>query len=461
MKAIRAVEAESDVRDVIQSQGNSHSQRQLLANPWCENHFPKLYNSSMSISTKSKLIWTLLCLLLPIVGFILYVQWTMSWDHSIGIFPFYKEIHDNISAGKIPWRDFDVEYPPLATYFLLGPVAFIKGLTSEQITIGRGLWSLLLTLFAVFHISKRELEIREIPIASLCLGLTVLLTKNLYFLVFDWLPMCLIVLALQPINKVNLSRAFLALGAFTKVVPGFIYFWLPFPRKDALKSHAVFIALLAAHVLFALIALPGTLFAIQYHSKRPIDAYSIYGTIAMTLDKLHLSSEKIQLLFGTESMVGPVSKILTTVSTVITLGIFIWLFQKYRKINITGDENRLAYGWLFGIATIMAYTTFGKLGQVNYCFWLSACVSVLAIVKPLPNRDLVLISTLSLILVCASVLDGRYQIDMLAGIISWKIILVGYAKFVLQVILLAFAMKQIFLASKENLKSNANLTTAT
>lgn len=374
----------------------------------------------------------MICLILPCLSFANYLRWIFHYDLQLGIFHYYQEFYEHSTRGQLPWIHYDLEYPPLSIPFIFGPVLLMKGLSMIQVTILRGVWSLVITLFAIYQLVAYELKVRKIPFASLTVGSSLLASGALYFMVYDWIPMCLILLAFVLRNESAKSKVastlLLVVGLFTKLVPGLIYPWVTQGKANDpwWKRHGILIAFVAFHVVYGLINLKGTMWAIQYHVQRPIDAYGIYGVITMLLGRLGISPEKVITLNLTEEMAGPVSAIFQKLSTLVFLALVIFTFIRYRRTEKTLEDR-----WIAGILTVVAFTLFGKLGQANYCFWVVASAVVLGLFPSTTSKQLWTLGLCSVGFCVFATMQGKTSPHLLDPVVPLSVILFGLLKFLL------------------------------
>ena len=221
------------------------------------------------------------------------------WYHStpqIVDTPTYEHYGDAIAAGSVPYRDFQLEYPPAALLPFVAPELTARrgDLASythafERWMAGAGVLLTLLTAAALMALGATPLRAAAglllVAASPLLLG-TVVLTR------FDLWVAALTAAALAALLLGREELGALALGAAiaTKLYPallvpvGVIWIWRLHDRRRALRWTALVAATCAAVFLpFAAIA-PGGVghsFAVQLHRPLQIESLSACALIAL------------------------------------------------------------------------------------------------------------------------------------------------------------------------------------
>ena len=406
-------------------------------------------NEWLQLDMQSKLL-AVICMLLPLVGFAVYAVFTKNLHPPIYTFPYYQTLYEQGSHGKLPWIHFNFEYPPLAMVFMFGPALLEKGLTFFQLTMVRGIWSLAITMIAMVNFLGRELSVRKIPILCLTCGLSILVSYQLYYSLFDWSVFCVLLIPLEMTKptdrKMHFTNLLLVLGGFAKLVPGFIYlFTSSIPRTEGwFRRHLVLIIAAVVQGIYALLNIHGTMWAIRYHTSRTIDAFGLYGSLAIFVGKTGLTHDHVTFLNATQSVVGEVSNLFRKLSTLLVLAVFVICGLKFRKYLQQADTSasyRLA--WLLGALTVIAFTIFGKLGQPNYCFWIVACAAIISLDPKIAMKDLLILAVGSLAFCILSTAQVTYGNLLNEPSVPNSIILVGVVKFLAGLAVMAVGWKKV------------------
>ena len=387
---------------------------------------------------------------LPVMAFAMYARVLLRFDMSHGHFPFYQQYYALASQGKWPWIDYNLEYPPLSIPFIFGPTLFLKGLSPLAVALCRITWALVCTLVVFYGCAVRELQIRKFPVATVVFGFSIVLAKTLYYELFDWAPMCLMLgaylLSSRRTNGQKWSNALLAVGAFVKFVPILMYPWVNprEPGKAWWRQHIALIALTIAQIAYAMISLSGAMAAVQYHTQRTIDAFGIYGAVALALGKLGVSPEKVEYLSGTASVSGPFSTMLKTLSMAVVLALFGFCWFVYQGARKHRDpEKTREFGWLVGVVAVLAFTFFGKLGQPNYCMWVIACAGILAYRPSISTRDLAIVLSSTCLFCLLSPIQAKEGVVIQFGGDSTRLLAEGFVRFAVGMPIVWVAIRQM------------------
>ena len=214
------------------------------------------------------------------------------------------------------------------------------------------------------------------------------------------------------------ANALLAVGLFTKFVPILMYPWI-LRKADGVpwwKQHGVLIVLAILQIFYAFVNLPGAIWAVQYHSQRTIDAFGVYGVVAIALGKFRISPEQVKMLNATASVIGPVSNIFKVLSTLLILAAFGYATACYRKNVSKGHAQAgLQYGWMVGAFCVLSFMLLGKLGQPNYSVWLLACVAIMSFRSTITLRDQIILAVATIAFCGFAGLQGREAIFVQTG----------------------------------------------
>ena len=393
-------------------------------------------------------VW--LSLVLPFCAFGLYLLWLNKVGLGSGIFDYYQQFYESSSRGQLPWIHFNVEYPPLSIPLIFGPALLVKGLSVAQVTTIRTIWTFILTVIGFWKLGKYEIQIRKWPISTYVLGACLLVANKLYFVYFDWATLWIIILAFicrDASQRGRLtSNLLLVFGFLTKVVPGFIYPWVnpKHPGTSWIKTHALFIGALALQVGYALFNVNGMMWAIQYHSQRSIDAFGIWGVLALILNRLHITNETVITQSETASVTGPLSAVMRNGSTVVLLvalcaGI-VFAFR-HRQRDESSTDNKV--GWLVGLMAVLVFALFGKLGQPNYCYWIAGVATVLSLSKHATARDLAILGTSSILFCFFAARQGAAPQLLYLADVPMTSIAFGALKFAFGIPILVLCLKHL------------------
>lgn len=233
--------------------------------------------------------------LLVLVAVWLVVLQVGPWgDDSITDVPIYRDYAAQMQAGELPYRDFEVEYPPLATV-----VFWVAGLGGTEwqtysaafgalMLVAAGVCLLLvggLASAAGLRPGRRRLALGLVALSPLLVG-SVVRTH------FDLVPTALTMGALLALarNRAALAFALLGAGAMTKVFPAALvpaacaYLWARGRRREALGGLVVFGAVIAlVSAPFVAIDPDGYAEAYRFQLDRPTQIESSPASVLLAL----------------------------------------------------------------------------------------------------------------------------------------------------------------------------------
>lgn len=303
------------------------------------------------------------------------------WYHSTGQIvdtPTYEQYGDAIAAGRVPYRDFPLEYPPGALLPFVAPELTARksdlngyGHAFERWMAGAGV---LLTLFAAAALAalrapplRATLALALVAASPLLLG-TVVLTR------FDLWPAALTAAALAALLAGRNELGALVLGAAiaTKLYPvvlvplGIAWVWRQYGRRRALAWTTLVAATCAAVFLpFAAIA-PGGLghsFAVQLH--RPLQIESLGAAALIALHHAAGVAITVRSDHGSQNIESAGADAVAVATTVLAL--FALCATWFLFARGPAQRERLATASAAAVATFIA---FGKVFSPQFMIWL-------------------------------------------------------------------------------------------
>lgn len=311
----------------------------------------------------------------------------------------YYEYSRFTVMGRIPFLDFQMEYPPFALIFFLLPwlVLYPAGGLRGEFYDNRDLYA------SIFHVECFLLEIatmwlayrllrklypsvRPAIFAPRLIWYTLgALAISLYMLQrFDIGASFLLLLGLYLIydQKPGWAGAVLALGAGAKLYPAIalpmaiIYLWRYKGKpKAALRCLIGFAIAGAVITLPALIISPSGLLAfLKYHSERGIEIESIYGTIAALGHYLNLAPATSIVDHSSIGFASPWGSSLVTLSTLLTVGGLLVIIAL--AWNHARPDAHLRTDWLIQVTAlgVLWFILANKVLSPQYMIWLLAFV---------------------------------------------------------------------------------------
>ncbi|HLX18770.1 MAG TPA: glycosyltransferase 87 family protein [Gaiellaceae bacterium] len=291
--------------------------------------------------------------------------------------PEYQSYAHRIVDGKVPYRDFSVEYPPGALLPMLAPDATAVpgdfgsyGHTFEKWIAGAGIVMVLLFAFALGGL---EPTLPRALAALLLVAVSPLLLGNLMLSRFDLWVAALTVGAVGALTREKRVTSALVLGAAiaTKLYPavivpiGIAWIWRRWGRNAALGWLAIVTAVVAAaYAPFFVLSPGGVWHSVSTQLSRPLQIESLAAAVLVAVHNgfgsdLHVYTTVSQNLSGSGVRAGEV------VSSVLQIGVLLALWFAFARGAQTRDRL-VAYS----AATVVAFVAFGKVLSPQYMVWL-------------------------------------------------------------------------------------------
>ncbi len=297
----------------------------------------------------------------------------------------YFDYASRMLAGDLPYRDFAVEYPPLALIFFLLPR--LATATSATYAMAFAVETLLFGLVGLTLVVLSSLRLNIPPWKSAAAyTVFVLMVGPLSAGKYDIFPAVIVLLALHAAlsDRNKAAGAWLAAGAMTKLYPAFLlpvliaHFWrnrCVACVKSAVLAFAATAGLIA--IPFLLASPGGLLGSITYHAVRGVQLESTYSTLLILGDKLGLLSVEPHVSFGSWNLTGTTADVVAYLSVLILgLALVATYRSMYRRIHSGSYTARelLTYSALV-ITVVLAAS---KVLSPEYLIWLVPLVPLLS-----------------------------------------------------------------------------------
>jgi Glycosyltransferase family 87 len=296
-------------------------------------------------------------------------------DDQIVDTPVYAKYGDWMSDGRMPYRDFRPEYPPLALPVFLVP-SLVAGQDARLGAYSRAFeWLLALcgagvlvlvavTLHTVGAGPARLAAALAFPaLAPLALG-SVVLSR------FDLWPALLVAGALAALvgGRDRLGSGVLALAVAAKLYPAVLvpvavaWIWRRRGRGEMVVCGAVFVAVLAVcFAPFLLIAPTGVAASLGRQLSRPLQIESLGSAILLALD----ADVEMASGHGSQNVAGTPGVVAGIVTTVLQAATLIWLWVRFARGGI--ERERLIR---YSAAAVVAFAALGKVLSPQFLIWL-------------------------------------------------------------------------------------------
>lgn len=300
-------------------------------------------------------------------------------DQVITDIPTYRAAYEHIAAGDVPYRDFSLEYPPLAAglFWLAG------ALPGPYATVFSGLMLACLCALVLGVIALARalgLDARRQMLAGVATAVSPLMLGSLMATRYDLALAALVVWALWAAvtDRFALSWGLLAGAVLLKLVPlalvPALVIWARHRRgaRPAVLGAAASVGAVAAVMLpFVVLSASGTWDLVRYHLDRPLQVESTGAAYLLGLHSLADVSVTIENSFGSQGLDGTGPQVLSAISTavlVVVLAAIWWsLSTGLRRARGPGDA-RLAIAAC--AATVVALLACGKVLSPQFLVWL-------------------------------------------------------------------------------------------
>jgi len=300
--------------------------------------------------------------------------------------PTYASYADEMRAGLVPYRDFAVEYPPLALPAFLIP-SLIAGDESDSSPYERAFELLMAACGAsamglgVFVLARPRVGTVRLIVGVAFAALTPLLIGSVILSRYDLWPAALTIAALAAIVSARERIAFglLALAVAAKAYPivilplAVVYVWRSSGRRKAIGCAAIFAAVLIACFLpFVILAPHGVWSSIRGQASRPPQIESLGASILLAAHQSIGTHLSLIISHGSENLNGHLAARLATVLSLLQIAalLLVWLLF----VRGPATQQRLLVA---STAAVCAFVAFDRVLSPQYLIWLAPLVVAL------------------------------------------------------------------------------------
>ncbi len=285
--------------------------------------------------------------------------------------PVYERYGVAMRDGDVPYRDFEVEYPPGAL-----PVFVVPALLSGEFRSAFE-WLMALCGGAVIvatAIAGRRLglglgTLAFVALAPLALG-SVILTR------FDLWPAMLASFALAALvhDRLRLGHGLLGVAVAAKLYPGVLlplalaYVWRRRGRREALVCGGVFAAVVvAAYLPFVAIAPGEVASSVGQQLSRPLQLESLGSAVLLAAHDLFGLDVEIRSSHGSQNLAGTLAMLVGIALSVAQVAVLLWLWVAFARARRTPSPYELAVA---AAAAVTAFVALGKVLSPQFLVWL-------------------------------------------------------------------------------------------
>jgi hypothetical protein len=299
---------------------------------------------------------------------------------NLGDTPVYRDYGEQMRDGKVPYRDFFVEYPPGALPVFAAPTVGSSRdytLHSQALQWLLGAASIMIVAFTLDTLGVGR---RASLVVVAALGLAPALLGQVTFTRYDFWPAVLTAAALLAFvrDRTILGAAALAIAVAAKEYPivvlplALLYVWRRGGRSEARRLLAVFCLVLAAVVLpLAALGPGGVRYSLYIQFRRPLQIESLGGSILLAAHQLGLYTPRVVSTYGSQNMDGAVPDVLAALTSLAGLAAIVAVWVLFARGPRQPTDLVTA-----SAAAVVAFIAFGKVLSPQYLIWLLALVAV-------------------------------------------------------------------------------------
>jgi len=280
----------------------------------------------------------------------------------------YQGFADAVFDGRVPYRDFFMEYPPGALAVFLPPAAFGSSHYNAAFKCLMALCGIATLLLVATLLAKIGVSATRLWAAVLLFALSPLALGPISLNTYDAWPALLTVGALALLLSGWDVPAFALLGAalaakvypVVLIPPATIFVWRERGRISALRSLGAALMVCALFVVpFLVVAPHGLAESFRAQAARSLQVESLGGSLLAVADRLGLYSATVVHRTGhaiSYDLVGSLPETLAVLSSIAQALAVIsvaWLYLRGRD-----DPRRLALAFAAAVAGFLAFTRF-------------------------------------------------------------------------------------------------------
>jgi hypothetical protein len=295
--------------------------------------------------------------------------------------PVYQRYGNAIADGKVPYRDFAVEYPPGAL-----PMFALPGLAkpgrNQEVSAGfrRAFETLMWMCGAVALLAMavvlRMLRRSDLNVwGALCFAAVApLLLGSVILSRFDLWPaaICAAALAALVSNRLRLGHALLGLGITAKLFPvvfvplGVAYVWKRAGRREALTCLALLAGVVGVVFLPFVVLSPGGVWdSLTVQLSRPLQVESLGASLLLLGHHVFGFGLAGETSHGSQNVAGSAAGVLAVATTLVQVGVLGWIWTSFARGRADGEALVCSTA-----AALCAFVALGKVLSPQFLIWL-------------------------------------------------------------------------------------------
>ena len=300
--------------------------------------------------------------------------------------PVYEGYGNAIESGKLPYRDFRLEYPPGALPAFAVPSLVTQGRAPERYRsafegamVTSGLAAL---VFAAFALRAAGAGPWRAGAALAFAALSPLLLGSVVLSRFDLWPAAAVAAALAALAAARPKLGLALLGAAIAIklyalviVPvALAYVWRRAGRRVALQAGAIGAGVVGgAYLPFLVLSRDGVAYSLSRQLGRPLQIESLGSSILLGLHHTVGLGVEWASGHGSQNLVGTAPTVVAAVQSVLQLAVLVAIWIAFARGPATPDRLlRYAAG------TLVAFVALGKVVSPQFLIWLLVPVALVA-----------------------------------------------------------------------------------
>jgi len=313
--------------------------------------------------------------------------------------PVYMGYGDRIEDGQIPYRDFAVEYPPIA----LLPFAIPSLISSTQDEYDSLFQALMIFAFAgcavliVLSLHALGSTTARMIVSVLAFWAGIALLGPFLMTRFDLFAALMTLTAMTAIlyRRENLGPILLGLAIATKIYPAVLVPLLVIRAGRRGGNAAALRALLLPLVMAALVYLPFFLLAphgvaqsISRQASRPLQIESLGSGVLLALHHAFGMPLAWASGAGSQNLTGTVASVTSGITALALLGALVLVWMRFARGDAASNERFTRYA----AAAIIAFIALGKVLSPQFLVWAVAAVVLVQGTRGVLATGLVLVA---------------------------------------------------------------------
>jgi hypothetical protein len=310
---------------------------------------------------------------------VLAVAAGLAWESSprqVSDLTLYRTYGERIAQGKVPYRDFDVEYPPGALV-----VVVVPALLTESLAGFRETFVVLLALTGAIGIVLVDLALgvlgrrrRERNLTSVALALSPLVLGAILVSRFDLLPATLSVAAVYALllGRMRLGGALLGVAVAVKLYPGVLLplaaTWAAVRGGKRAAGELVGLTLgvaLLAYLPFALVAPGGVVHSLAHQASRPLQIESLGASLLLAAHHVAGFDLSWSSGHGSQNLDGSAAGVFATLSSLAVAATLLAIWWWHARGPLSDEALVRA-----AAAAVLAFVALGKVLSPQFVIWL-------------------------------------------------------------------------------------------